>query len=107
MYLMDCIQIGLYLQVHAPEPHNRSASEEQVEQLIQVLIIHHSSREHRLETEVEHREYEQHILVEHVTYQVGIPAVSFPPVQKEQRPQKLELTDCVVAGTCSLHAFEA
>jgi hypothetical protein len=83
-------------------PDDRSHSEDDVEHLVEPGLVHALAREHVEEAEEELRHHEQEILVEHVAYQVTVLSVSFPPMDKQQASQVMELSNSVISTPRSL-----
>lgn len=95
------------LVVEHSEPHDGPASKAQVEQLVEKALVEDYSWKAGEEAVPEDGENEQHVLVEHVGYQVTIFPVSFPTMHKHKRLQETKLADGVVTRSRSLLTFEA
>ena len=69
-------------------------------------LVEGLSREGRIETKPVLRKHEKGILVEIVTYQIGVLAVSFSSMDKKKRLEESKLANYEVGTSCGLLAFK-
>lgn len=84
------------LEVTGGKPNNWKRGEAEVKEHVETGVVDHYAGEERDEAIHEDRDSFQDILVEHVADGVGVAAVCFPTMPKEEGTQESELPNGVV-----------